>query len=309
MNKIKILIGIATAALAMVATSQAQTFVTNGLVAYYPFNGNAIDASGNGRNGTVVNAALAVDRFGFTNACYSFDGTSSRIDITNSAVLSPAGDFTVSLWYQRKTLSNLSVLLSKSLGWASDNTGWLVAFEPPNLIQLQAGPNFDGNSPTVIPPSNLNWHQICYTYNSTNGMSQSYLDGVLVETRTVSFQTNISTQNLTVGAQEIYIAGQYGYNFDGKIDDIRIYRRTLATNEVSQLFQLESAPIISIQKAVYITSGNLHAGTNYVVQASTDLLNWTNQGSAFTATNSTWASTNYWPVDNWNQLFFRLQQQ
>jgi hypothetical protein len=64
---------------------------------------------------------------------------------------------------------------------------------------------------------------------------------------------------------------------------------------------------ISIQKAVYLTSANLQVGSDYQVQASSDLINWTNQGSVFTATNSYWQSTNYWNVNGWNQLFFRLQ--
>jgi len=46
----------------------------DGLVAYYPFNGNANDESGNGNNGTVYGATLTTDRFGNTNKAYSFDG-------------------------------------------------------------------------------------------------------------------------------------------------------------------------------------------------------------------------------------------
>jgi hypothetical protein len=97
--------------------------------------------------------------------------------------------------------------------------------------------------------------------------------------------------------------------WSGKIDDVRIYNRALSPYEVAQLYYVESAPSISIQKAVYLTANNLLVGSNYVVQASTDLINWTNQDSVFTATNSDWQSTNYWNVANWNQLFFRLVQQ
>ena len=60
---------LSTALLSIFLTSaSAQSFLTNGLVAYYPFNGNANDASGNGNNGTVNGAILTQDRFGIAPA-------------------------------------------------------------------------------------------------------------------------------------------------------------------------------------------------------------------------------------------------
>ena len=50
-----------------------------GLVAYYPFNGNAKDESGNGHNGKVNGATLTIDRHGDSNKAYSFDGMDDEI--------------------------------------------------------------------------------------------------------------------------------------------------------------------------------------------------------------------------------------
>ena len=58
----------------------SQPFLTNGLVAYYPFNGNANDATGNGNNGTVHGAVLTTNRFGDVNSAYLFDGNSAYIE-------------------------------------------------------------------------------------------------------------------------------------------------------------------------------------------------------------------------------------
>src|SRR5688572_24856933 len=60
---------------------------TASLVGFYPFSGNANDASGNGLNGTVSNATLVADRFGVSNSAYSFNGSSSVIQL-------PAGSYT-----------------------------------------------------------------------------------------------------------------------------------------------------------------------------------------------------------------------
>jgi hypothetical protein len=54
---------------------------TNGLVGFWPFNGNANDESGNGNNGTVNGATLTTDRFGVANRAYSFDGVDDFISI------------------------------------------------------------------------------------------------------------------------------------------------------------------------------------------------------------------------------------
>jgi hypothetical protein len=62
--------------------------------------------------------------------------------------------------------------------------------------------------------------------------------------------------------------------------------------------------------AVKPTFNNLWVGTNYQLQVSSSLAaGFTNYGSAFTATNTSMIYPNYFDVANWNQLYFRLQQQ
>ena len=75
-------------AMFVTASSQAQLFLTNGLVAYYPFAGNANDISGRGHNGNNNGAVLTTDRFGITNAAYYFNGA-ANIDIATSTDFKP----------------------------------------------------------------------------------------------------------------------------------------------------------------------------------------------------------------------------
>jgi hypothetical protein len=69
-------------------TLTATAIPTEGLTAYFPFNGNANDESGNGNNGTINGATLTTDRFGKENSAYSFDGVNDSIIINNSNSLS-----------------------------------------------------------------------------------------------------------------------------------------------------------------------------------------------------------------------------
>jgi len=59
----------------------ANADLDDGLVAYYPFDGDATDSSGNGHDGTVYGATLVVDRNGQANGAYSFDGQNDYIKI------------------------------------------------------------------------------------------------------------------------------------------------------------------------------------------------------------------------------------
>ncbi|MEY4127623.1 MAG: hypothetical protein RL737_1812, partial [Bacteroidota bacterium] len=71
----------------------------NGLVGYWPFCGNANDASGNGNNGTVNGATLTTDRFGAANNAYSFDGVDDFIQ-TSFYGISGSNSRTLNFWAQ-----------------------------------------------------------------------------------------------------------------------------------------------------------------------------------------------------------------
>jgi hypothetical protein len=66
-------------------------------------------------------------------------------------------------------------------------------------------------------------------------------------------------------------------------------------------------PTIGLVKAVKPSFTDLFIGTNYQLQVSADMNNWTNQGSPFAATNTIMVYPLYLDVENWGQLFFRLQ--
>ena len=68
-----------------------------------------------------------------------------------------------------------------------------------------------------------------------------------------------------------------------------------------------AGPTVALIKAVKPSFSYLSVGNNYQLQISSALNTWTNYGTAFTATNSNITYPQYWDVDSWNQLFFRLQ--
>ena len=65
----------------------AQVNLNLGLVLYLPFNGNTLDASGNGNNATNFGATLTTDQWGNPNSAYLFNGTSNYMEVANSATI------------------------------------------------------------------------------------------------------------------------------------------------------------------------------------------------------------------------------
>jgi hypothetical protein len=87
--------------------AQVPSYVpTDGLVGWWPFNGNANDESGNGNDGVVNGATLTEDRFGNVDAAYSFDGVDDFIQVANDTLLNFGVNpsFSISLWYKISSL-------------------------------------------------------------------------------------------------------------------------------------------------------------------------------------------------------------
>ena len=165
--------------------------------------------------------------------------------------------------------------------------------------------------PVRFPLFKSAWYQLVGV--RSGNVSRLYVDGKLTEdsdgqTTNCSSATYTGVEPLVIGAPG-YTGGP-GNQPDlmkGSLDDIRIYNRALSSNEVAQLYAIEFGPRVDLIRAVKPSFSNLTIGTNYQLQLSGNMSTWTNQGSAFAATNASMVYPQYWDVDNWNQLFFRLQ--
>ena len=127
---------------------------TNGLVAYYPFNGNANDESGNNNNGTVNGATLTSDRHGNANKAYSFDGINDFIKINNSNSLQNINEVTISAW------------VNVNNWYISNGTGYFPIIEKSNSSSTGGIYNFHINNNSGFY-SSLNGSSSHCSYNPT----------------------------------------------------------------------------------------------------------------------------------------------
>jgi hypothetical protein len=150
---------------------------TDSLVLYLPFNGNAVDVSGNGNDGTVNGAILTEDRFGNPNSAYYFDGVDDYINIGN-----PLNDdttpFSFSVWYKKVT-TDVGILLAKkpSLDWSDGR--WQLAVDDTNIHYCYPNPQADPVCVTIpLSVIDTNWHFIVFSVNDS--ATKVYFDGGLI---------------------------------------------------------------------------------------------------------------------------------
>jgi hypothetical protein len=243
----------------------------NGLVAYYPFCGNANDQSGNGNNGAVNGAILTTDRFGNNNSAYNFDGVDDIIKINHSSSFNTF-PMSISLWC--KGNSQYGALISKYTS-CSTNNGWQlhtlngkVSTYSYNFIG-GAYLNCDGDSNTII--SDNNWYNIVSTYDLSG--VKIYVNNVLVLTKpyigtgTMSSPTN--TQDIYIGRElNSTLCSPYNTFYQGKLDDIGIWNRALTQQEITQLYnQNQCITNITVTDTLIINVGQL-SYTNPVAYAN-----------------------------------------
>jgi hypothetical protein len=282
--------------------------ISNGLVAYYPFAGNANDAIGT-NNASVVGATLSPDRFGNPNQAYYFNGIDNYIQIPDSTNVFASQDFTVSMWFKSLDLPNVSAqldaarfLISKGqnnfelhLGSSTSNTG--IKFLP------RFGIGNDWNADSSVYETNV-WEHVIAVYKPSEQMVQVFINGVSIPLSGPS-STLVGVDNHADARLGMRTDGIFAFN--GFLDSVRLYNRGLSSTEAINLFKAESAPAVGLIKAVKPRLENLTVGKQYQLQKSYDLQIWTDEGSPFTASTSSMIYPAYFDLDNGAEPSFRTQ--
>ena len=224
--------------------------LTNGLVAYYPFNNNANDTSGNDNNGTVNGATITTDRHGNANSAYSFDGDGGdSVDVPHHASLNPSV-LTVSLWGKASNINTSGPgnifnrrLISKEGPIGSGKNGYFFNHGSDNKLSFAIGYDGSSNEPGDVGRGYVGsigaivanqWYHLTGTYDGTT--MKFYINGVLQGSLTKAMPLGSDTL-LRIG----HVAGRSDVNpnFQGTVDDVRIYNRALSAAEVLSLYNTE----------------------------------------------------------------------
>ncbi len=210
---------------------------TDGLISYWPFDGDALDAVGDNDGTLYGDTVLTTGVKGVTDTAYAFDGNGDYISLPTS--LNNIEIFTIGGWFNTndKTLSQRIFSLYKdNLNPISSKLTIIINGDVSGAIQyghrLSDGSTWSGyvGATSILDDT---WHFYTLSYNGTTFLF--YLDGVLVHSRTASYTTLDGGAPL-IGAHNIHNPSAF---FNGTIDNTRFYSRALSADEIAIIYNEE----------------------------------------------------------------------
>jgi hypothetical protein len=222
-------------------TANCPTFpasLTQGLVGYWPFCGNALDESGNNNHGTVNGATLTTDRFGNAGNGYSFQNSSISLPISLQQNFGNQNQsqFTFSCWFK----NNDSVFIQPSSivgGRSSNGTNYTGLHPWPGTKKIRWFVNQQttdsADSPQLKFENVQNWNHVVGTYQTNpNPRLRLYYNGILVDTAIGTLANQwTQTNQFNLGIDAFY--PRY---YTGSLDDIAIWNRALTPQEIQQVY-------------------------------------------------------------------------
>ena len=201
----------------------------NGLVGWWPFNGNANDESGNGNNGVVNGATLTSDRFGNSSMAYSFDGISNYISVRDTNSLQTPAAISINVWVNFSGQGH-GRLISK--GW--NPNGIEVHTETSTDHRIRYGGTFNGNGYGPVSLTDLSdnqWYMVTVVDDGTT--KYIYINGVKEDSLTHNYGS------IPISSVDLYF-GRNSENatdyLNGKLDDVGVWNRVLNQQEISNLY-------------------------------------------------------------------------
>ena len=189
----------------------------SGLVSRWPGEENANDVAGT-NNGTLVGGTtFAAGKIG---QAFSFDGMDDYVSVPGTWGGSEA---TVSAWVKETPTTTVQAIVSSTafefVHLQLFNRGNIVAYTDAGVVFM----------PIVPQTSTCDYRLI--TFSVKSGDSRLYVNGELVGSSSLVFNTIIPTSNLRIGSG--YEGGRF---FKGNIDDVEIFDRALSASEVQTIY-------------------------------------------------------------------------
>ena len=200
----------------------------SGLVVHYPFNGDGNDVSGNEYHGNVVGPSLSEDRYGKLNRAYSFDGIDDYIE-AEGFNWSNRENATISMWSYYPEVPKAEESVYRMI-FGMNNEAHCLFLHRSKLYYRQGW----GNG-WLDAPRAKEWYHFALSWSQVDKQVSFFLNGQKIQQHGAYQNVGLGKGSFRIGANDRL----KNYHFQGGIDDVRVYDRTLSEEEVVALYDLE----------------------------------------------------------------------
>jgi hypothetical protein len=230
----RIVVLVILASALVVPADHARADITEGLVGYWPLDGDAQDVSGNGNDGVVIgNVTPVTNRFGVADSAMNFPGsTSDYIDLGQPPMLLIKGAMTVAAWVRADTLSQTGRIIAKQ--GPSSARSWGLNLETAGHARFDIGVNPTDRIRVDSEPLSFGpdeWWHIAGVFRPGEA-GELYINGELVKSEPTSVTAQWIENNLPVN---IGRRPEPGTPWQGDIDEVQMYNIALSPGEVRDL--------------------------------------------------------------------------
>ena len=224
-------------AFALLITSLSFASLTDGLVGYWPFDGDAKDYSGNSNHGSIYGVTSTNDRHGNSERAYCFNGCSYIYVANAPSINGISSEITIAVWI-------------KPTAWFINDTGdaskFITIMQKANTSTCQYQFQFGVNTNNikrlcldywgeaiimdVSPPTLGQWQFVALTFS--NGSMKYYKNGLLSDSKNVGVSLAPNDGPLYIGMDPVERC-EY---LIGSLDELSIYNRALSASEISALY-------------------------------------------------------------------------
>ena len=210
--------------------------LSEGIVAYYDFEGDAKDITNNGYNGTPNGEPEIIE--GKIGQCYNFDGENNYINLEPYSFFdNEISSRTYSLWFFTSDAENRQVIYEEG----GKSNGINIYLEN-NKLYIGAWSEGNGYSGHWFATniSTDNWHHVVLNYNSSG--FKAYLNGNEVGSKSPGVNINNHGNDDNIGkvnSETKFHDGDFvgdQYYFKGKIDEFGIWNSNLTEQEIINLY-------------------------------------------------------------------------
>ncbi len=200
----------------------------DGLSAYYPFNGNAKDESGNGNDGVVNGAVLVKDRFGNDSSAFYLNGIADYIEFPQTFIFHEQGDGSFFFWINHDSVGHESIFWTRGDDTDKNRFNIYTNYEDKLFGVDYRSPSGERHKIFGVDTDISTWIFIGIT-RSGNTYSL-YVNGTKISDFTDS------NPDLPTYTGKWFCGKRHNFMYNGVVDDIRIYNRALTEQEINNLY-------------------------------------------------------------------------